>query len=640
MQPPGFPENEALRLEELRALDILDTIPEAEYDDLAALASHICGTPIALVSLVDHDRQWFKAAVGLDAPQTPRDISFCGHAVEGHQLLVVPDTLADVRFADNPLVTDAPDIRFYAGTPLITKAGHALGTLCVIDRVPRQLADAQVEMLEALGRSVVRAMEMRKANFDLVEARAEAEAASRAKSTFLATMSHELRTPLNSIIGFSSLLSKNRPGNISDSQLTHLERIRSNGVSLLLLINDVLDLSKVEAGHIVLERKPTDLVELARRVVDHTDSATCTVTYVGPNSIPLWDVDPRRIRQVLTNLLANAIRFSEDGQVEVRLQVLDGQAVSIDVADSGPGIADEDIERVFAAFEQASTGHQRTHEGTGLGLPIAQRLARLHGFEIEAASILGVGSTFRLRLSDEAPPLEHLPPRTTKRKTVLLVDADAQDRASLALELEQLGYHIIATDTGEHADSLARAVSPDAAVVTLQMQNGWDIIRRLREARPNMPIVACNSKGTVGPNMDGVELATKDTATSSLVAMLDAPGIHRVLIVDDDPGSRALASAALAGSGVEILLAENGPKALARISQGGVDAVVLDLSMPGMDGFAVLEAIRSNPDTRDLPVVLWTAMDVQIAENLPVAGVLAKAGRVGELADVLEELFT
>ena len=173
-----LPADEAARLEELRAYEILDTASETEYDDLVQLASHICGTPIALISLVDADRQFLKARVGLDVTETPRDVAFCGHAILEPELMVVPDALKDARFADNPLVTADPRIRFYAGAPLFTPEGHGMGTLCVIDRVPRTLTDAQREALQALGKHVVALLQLRRA-------KAEAEQASRAKTALL-----------------------------------------------------------------------------------------------------------------------------------------------------------------------------------------------------------------------------------------------------------------------------------------------------------------------------------------------------------------------------------------------------------------------------------------------------------------------
>ncbi len=198
---PPTPLNEAARLAELAAYDILDTEAEAAYDDITFLASQICETPIALVSFVDQDRQWFKSKVGLAASETSRDLAFCAHAIhDPTDLLVVADATNDLRFAHNPLVLGDPNIRFYAGAPLTTAAGNALGTLCVIDNVPRDLELHQQESLRALSRMVM-------AQMDLRIARDDAQAADRAKMLFLANMSHEIRTPLNGILGLSELMS-------------------------------------------------------------------------------------------------------------------------------------------------------------------------------------------------------------------------------------------------------------------------------------------------------------------------------------------------------------------------------------------------------------------------------------------------
>jgi len=275
-----IPENEAERLEALRRYQILDTRSDPVFDDLAALASYVCGTPIALVSLVDSDRQWIKARVGLDVSETPRDVSFCAHTILANDTMVVEDALADSRFADNPLVTTDPKIRFYAGAKLTTSDGYALGSLCVIDRVPRKLTSAQKEALQALSRQVVAQMEYkrnvlemaeiiadRKQTEELKAANQAAEAASRAKSEFLANISHELRTPLNGVIGMTELVLDSE---LTSEQRENLDVVKSSADSLLSLVNHILDFSEIESGKAGPEAAEYGLRDILNEVVELT----------------------------------------------------------------------------------------------------------------------------------------------------------------------------------------------------------------------------------------------------------------------------------------------------------------------------------------------------------------------------------
>nr|NKX70434.1 GAF domain-containing protein [Alteromonadaceae bacterium A_SAG7] len=199
MKSAPLPQNENERLAELLSYDVLDTEAEQLFDDLTVLASQICETPIALISLIDPNRQWFKSRVGLDAEETSRDIAFCSHAILQDDVFEIPNATLDPRFHDNPLVIGAPDIRFYAGAPLITPSGHAIGTLCAIDSKPRKLTETQKASLQTLSKSVVAHLELKRKNREL-------ERTSQFKSDFLSYVSHEIRTPLNAINTFSHLL--------------------------------------------------------------------------------------------------------------------------------------------------------------------------------------------------------------------------------------------------------------------------------------------------------------------------------------------------------------------------------------------------------------------------------------------------
>ena len=412
MIPPAIPPDEEQRLEALKAYEILDTLPESVYDDLTALAAHICQTPIALVSLVDRDRQWFKSRLGLDASETPRDISFCGHVVADRETLIVPDAQRDERFADNPLVTGEPGIRFYAGAPLATPDQHYVGTLCVIDSQPHTLGDQERGLLEALSRQVVSQLELRlnlrnleSTQEELRQAILSEREASQAKSLFLANMSHELRTPLNAVIGYSEMLQEEAEDAGQESFVDDLGKIRSSGEHLLGLINDILDLSKIEAGKLILERESFGLAELLAEttpVVEPLVAKNGNVLKVHVRDpIDRMEGDRSRTRQCLLNLLSNAAKFTENGTIalEVRRATLGEQsAIAFSVEDTGIGIAPEDLERVFGRFEQVSRKSGPKHAGTGIGLPLTRHLAVLMGGDVTAESEPGGGSMFTLVL--------------------------------------------------------------------------------------------------------------------------------------------------------------------------------------------------------------------------------------------------
>lgn len=410
MTPAPLPDDEQERLEALRSYHILDTSAEQVFDDLTQLAAHICETPIALVSLVDEKRQWFKSRVGVDASETPRELAFCAHAILTPELFVVDNALEDERFADNPLVTADPNIRFYAGAPLRDPDGRGLGTLCVIDQVPRDLAPDQARALEALSRQVVSQLQLRKTLLDqrdwnerLLTAKREAEDASRTKSRFLAHMSHELRTPLNAIIGFANVLHKKVTRDQKSAML--LERISVNGTHLLKLINNVLDLSKIEAQRMETKCETVDLGGLARDVATQVESLVDQGGNVLRVVTPAQPVealtDPTLVRQGLLNLLSNACKFTENGAIRLNVDTETAAGrdwVTLEVSDTGMGMSAEDVASVFDEFYRADRSRLGHKEGTGLGLAITKKMCHLLGGDVAVESRLGEGSTFTIRL--------------------------------------------------------------------------------------------------------------------------------------------------------------------------------------------------------------------------------------------------
>lgn len=329
MMPPAYAVNELERLAALDRYAILDTSPEEAFEEIVKLASTVCVTPIALISLVDETRQWFKARIGLAAVETSRDISFCAHAVLQQKMFIVPDTLADPRFVDNPLVTADPEIRFYAGAPLTTPDGFNLGTLCVIDRKPRVLTEEQCGALRALARQVMVQLELRRlvaerdtANANLV---AERDELQRMKRDFISTVNHELRTPLTSIRGSLTLLASGVMGELPEAARPMISVAERNSVRLISVVNDILDFDKLESLR-VLERSIENVRALAVR-----DGVRLELR--GADALVLVDEAP--MAQVVVNLLSTAVKDSHrGGTVQVTATSLDGW-VELQIEDSG-----------------------------------------------------------------------------------------------------------------------------------------------------------------------------------------------------------------------------------------------------------------------------------------------------------------
>ena len=424
--PAKLPDNETERLAALRRYRILDTVPEERFDRLTRLAARLFGTEIALVSLVDEARQWFKSRHGLTAAETPRELAFCAHAILKPEVMVVEDASADPRFADNPLVCNTPNIRFYAGAPLIDRNGFALGTLCIIDSRPvAGFDDRDRAQLADLATLVVDELELRRSLADLSAAHAalraakdEADSANAAKSEFLAVMSHEMRTPLNGVMGSLGLLLDTR---LSPEQVRFAETAQRSARMLFTLISDLLDLSKIEAGQISLDPVDFDPRELAAQAVDLLQPMArekgIALTLAVAAGLPLRvRSDPARTNQILINLLSNAVKFTDRGTVEVRLgfapEAAGGQPARlfIEVVDTGVGVPPERRHLLFQPFGQADSSLSRRFGGAGLGLSICQRLAWRLGGEIGVDSDGKHGSRFWVRLPVEpAEPASRRP---------------------------------------------------------------------------------------------------------------------------------------------------------------------------------------------------------------------------------------
>ena len=385
---PKLPVNEAGRLAALDSYGILDTPPEQAYDDFTQLAASICGVPIALISLIDKDRQWFKSKIGLEPPETPREQAFCAHAIVDNQLLVVADAANDKRFEGNPLVTGVPHIRFYAGAPLVTASGHGLGTLCVIDRIPRELTGEQLASLQALSRQLMAQLELRRALGLLTEA-------ERAKKIFVAHVSHELRTPLTSIRGALALV-RDSDANLDDDSRELLSAAHRSANRLLELVNDLLDLERVGSGERTINKRDCDLaaaIDRAAETVRPIAADAGVAIKRTPGEVQLH-ADPDRLTQVVVNLLANAVRFSpRGGTVTVGVARAAGR-VRVTIDDQGPGVPLAFREAIFQPFKQVEGSAAHKKGGTGLGLAISQAIVAEHGGALQVSDAPGGGARF------------------------------------------------------------------------------------------------------------------------------------------------------------------------------------------------------------------------------------------------------
>ena len=506
----------------------------------------------------------------------------------------------------------------------------------------------------------------------LREAKETAEGASRAKSQFLASMSHELRTPLNSVIGFANILLKNKDANLTPTQASYLERIQANGKHLLCLINEVLDLSKIEAQKVELQLGPTALDTLIRETLAQQEALVrdkpVQLLAELPAQVALLGTDAEKLKQVIINLIGNALKFTERGSVTVRLRVdpSDHRPTRIEVSDTGIGIPPEKLGVIFDAFQQAETGTARKYGGTGLGLTISQALCQLMGYHIEVSSEAGRGSTFGIVLAPgggltvttkpAAQPTQPAPAAKSvdlQGKVVLVIDDELDSRTLLSHVLDEFGCEVIAASSGEQGLRIAREFRPHIITVDLLMpqMDGWQFVRQLKADADlrHIPLVvvsilAVENRGRI---LGAVDVLQKPVAREELLAVLQRNlplASPRVLVVDDDEDARRVILAELQGERVEIDTAASGREALEVMERHPPGLVLLDLIMPEMDGMAFLDAIRRDPRYTSLPVVVVTAKELtaQEAELLKsqTLRVLSKERAfAGELKRLLEELL-
>jgi len=409
MKTAPVPPNEPARLEALAAHALLDTPPEEAFDALTQLASRLCGTPMALVSLVDEARQWFKSRVGLEEPETTRDVAFCAHAILQDEVLVVRDTHRDERFHDNPLVTGEPGVRFYAGTPLKSLSGHTLGTLCVLDRVPRELTAEQTQALHVLGRQVEAQLQLRLRVKELerreAESRAQREALSRLKRQkdgLLQLVVKDLQLPLSAIHSHAAQVQSR--GYLPEDVRGAARDIREGTESVQRLVANLLEASQEDAPMVtrVSEFDVTTLLsEVARDFALRTQGTPRQFSHEARVSQPLITADRDMLRRAVGSLLDNAFRFTalSGGLVALEASQPEPGLLEVRVRDEGPCIPAAARPHVFEPHPpEALPTLSGARASNSPGLALCRRVVEAHGGWIWVEDNLPRGTTFCLRL--------------------------------------------------------------------------------------------------------------------------------------------------------------------------------------------------------------------------------------------------
>jgi two-component system, NtrC family, sensor kinase len=650
--------------------DVLKVISRSTFDlqsvlrTLVESAARLCEADSATITR-QKDGLFYRAeAYGFspefiefvrDVPVVPERGSITARALLEGKVIHVADVLADpdYTFAE---AQKLGRFRTILGVPML-RQGVPIGVLALTRSKVRPFTEKQIELVSTFADQAAIAIENVRLFDEIQEKSRQLEQASRHKSQFLASMSHELRTPLNAIIGLTEMMVTNAPRFGTEKAAEPLRRVHRAGTHLLGLINQVLDLSKIEAGRLELNPESVNLAPL----VDEVVGTARQLAEQNKNRLVLdvqeklgrLTVDPMRLRQILLNLLSNACKFTKEGEVTLRVRkVADGRDwIEFAVSDTGIGMTAEQQSKLFEEFSQADSSTAQRYGGTGLGLAITRKLARMMGGDVTVESEPGKGSVFTVRLPGSGAVSKET--QGHAGHCVLVIDDDATARELIAEHLMAEGFSVTAAAGGLEGLKLARDLRPIAITLDVMMPDldGWSVLAALRQdpelAEIPVIMVTILDEQRRAASLGAAGYLTKPIDRERLRGLMGrfrtSAQSPRVLLVEDDADQRERVRGWLESQQWSVQEAANGGEALARLQRGKPDVILLDLMMPEMDGFAVVAALQKEPRWRDIPVIVVTARDLDAKDrerlNSGVQSVLIKESfQPAELVEQIRRL--